>query len=210
VAGGAAVVVGALSAFLGKVWISRITNSESRKREAAITELKAQLECQGAELKAQLDRQTNELRARLDISVQRTVLVDKVQFEHEYEIYKKAWERLFALQQATLQLRPVLDHFDPAESKEDRMRKRIGNVLKPYNEFSALIETNQPFYPEVVYSALVAVRNKCHEEVIDFEYTERPHKEYWSEARKNQEEILALIDKACEAIRSRIAEVRVA
>ncbi len=43
VAGGAAVVIGALSAFLGKVWISRIANAESQKREAAITELKAQL-----------------------------------------------------------------------------------------------------------------------------------------------------------------------
>jgi hypothetical protein len=90
------------------------------------------------------------------------------------------------------------------------MRKRIGNVREPYNDFSALVETNKPFYPEKVYAALVAVRNKCHEEVIDCEFIERSHKEYWSEARKNQEEILALIDKCCEAIRVRIAEVRVA
>lgn len=221
VVGGAAVVLAALSAFLGRVWIARIANKESQAREEAVTGLKSQLERQGAEhkaeldrkaaeLKAELDRQATELKAKVDVAVQRTVLVDKLQFEHEYDIYRKAWEHLFALRQATLQLRPMLDYMDPSESKEDRMRKRIGNVKEPFAEFSRLIEINKPFYPEKVYESLVAVRSKCHEEVIAYEYTERSHKEYWSEARKNQEAILALIEEACVAIRNRVAEVRVA
>lgn len=199
VAGGATLLLAALSAFLGKVWIGRIANREAQMREAAI-----------AELKAQFDKEAAELKSRLDVATQRTVLVDKVRFEHEYEIYKKAWELLFALQRATLQLRPTLDHIDLSESKEERMQRRIGNVIKPYDEFSLHIETAKPFYPEDVYSALTAVRNRCHDEIIDYEFVERPQKEYWEEARKSQEEIVALINQSCEAIRNRIAEVRVA
>ena len=199
VAGGATLLLAALSAFLSKVWIARIANREAQQREAAI-----------AELKAQFDKQATELKSKLDVATQRTVLVDKVRFEHEYEIYKKAWELLFALQRATLQLRPTLDHIDPSESKEERMQRRIGNVQGPYNEFSLHIEITKPFYPGAVYASLTAVRNRCHDEIVDYEFVERPQKEYWAEARKSQQEIIALIDDACEAIRNRIAEVRVA
>ena len=198
VAAGATLILAALSAFLGKIWIGRIVNREMQRREAAI-----------AELKAQLDKQASEFKAKLDVAIQRTVLVDKVQFEHEYEIYKKAWVRLFALQRATLQLRPTLDHIDPSESKEERMRRRIGNVREPYNEFSSHVETTKPFYPESVYAALTAVRDRCDQEILDCQFVDRPQKECWEEARKSQQEIVLLISQSSEAIRNRIAEVRV-
>lgn len=172
-------------------------------------QLRSDLERRSSELKAQLDRQSAELKAQLDVSVQRTVFVDKLQFEHEYTIYKQAWERLFALQQVTLAIRPTLDRIDLAESKEDRVRRRLGSVAGPYNDFSNLIENNRPFFPEKVYEALVSVRNKCLDEISDSEFTDSPHKEYWAEARKNHSEIIDLINQACETIRSRIAEVRV-
>ena len=198
VVGGAAVIVAALSAFLGKVWIDRIASREAERRDAKL-----------AELRAQFERKGNELKAQLDVAVQRTVHVDKLQFEHEYEIYRKAWERLFALRQATMR-RPMMDHVDPDETKEEKMRKRIGEFRVPHNAFLEVVEMNKPFYPEKVYTALANVREKCREEVIDYEFTERSHKEYWTEARKNQDEILALINAACEAIRLRVSEVRVA
>lgn len=198
VAGGATVVIAGLSGFLGKVWIDRVAKKEARKREAELTKLRSELEQQGKELQAQLD-----------VSVQRIVHVDKVQFEHEYEIYRKAWESLFDLRQATLSLRPMLDHVERNESKEERMHKRIGQFSKPHNKFLQVVEMNKPFYPEAVYSALGKVREKCREELISYQYTERGHREYWEEASKNQEEILVFINSACEAIRTRISEVRV-
>lgn len=198
VVGGAAVIIAGLSAFLGKVWAERIAGREARVRNEKL-----------AELKASFERQSTELKARLDVSSQRQVLVDRVQFEHEYEIYKGAWAALFKLREVTLQLRPTLDSIDSNESKEDRMERRIGAFVAPFSSFTEIVETNKPFYPEKVYAALADVRDRCREEVIDYEFTERPAKDYWQEARKNQKEIVDSIDRSCEAIRTRISEVRV-
>lgn len=197
VAGGAAVVLAGLSVFLSKVWSERIARREGEARDRRITELKSQLDGQAAEIKA-----------KLDVAVQRTVHVSKLQFEHEYEIYKAAWDRLFSLRQATLSLRPTMDRLDLNETKEDRMRKRVAAFTAPYNALLDLVEKNKPFYPPAIYEALSAVREKCRHELIDYEYVERPNLEYYKEARKNQEEILQLIEEACEAIRKRVTEVQ--
>jgi hypothetical protein len=197
VVGGATVVLAALSAFLGKVWAERIARREGEARDRRI-----------GDLKAQIDQQAAELKAKLDASVQRTVHVSKLQFEHEYQIYRSAWEILFALRQATLSLRPIMDHIDPKETKEDRMNKRRLAFASPYNSFLDIIEKSKPFYPQQIYDSLSAVREKCHHELIDYEYDERPRSEYYKEARKNQDEIVALIDEACSAIRRRVSEVQ--
>jgi hypothetical protein len=147
------------------------------------------------------------LKARLDASVQKTVHVGKVQFEHEYEIYKQAWEQLVALRHATTGLRPVMDTIDPQESKEDRMRKRVRSFAEAHNAFLDVIERNKPFYPASIYDALSKVRERCREELIDYEYVERPNGEYYKEARESHEEIISLIDDACTSIRNRIAQV---
>jgi hypothetical protein len=198
VAGGAMVVIAGLSAFLGKVWADRIAGREARVRDEKL-----------ADLKASFERQNTELKARLDVAGQRQVLVDRVQFEHEYEIYRQAWAALVKLRRVTLQMRPTLDTVDLKESKEARMNRRIGDFIAPFNGYSEIVETNKPFYPQEVYVALANVRDRCHEEVIDYEFTERPAKDYWSEARVKHKEIVESIDRACEAIRTRIAEVRV-
>lgn len=198
VAGGIVVVLGALSAFLGRVWINRIANLETQAREEKLAELRSVFEKQNAELKA-----------KLDVGLQRTVFIDKLQFEHEYTIYKQAWESLVVLRQATLRLRPTFDSTDPNESKEERMKRRKGAFVEPFNACRDAIEKSKPFYSENVYAALSEVLTQCHIEVIDFEYTERPNKEYWAEARKNHESILKAIDAACQSIRTRIMEVRI-
>lgn len=196
VAGGATVVLAGLSVFLSKVWSERIARRDGEERDRRI-----------AELKAQLDQQGSLLKARLDASVQKTVHVSKVQFEHEYAIYKEAWEQLVALRHATTSLRPVMDRVDPNESREERMLKRAKVFAEAHNAFLDVVERNKPFYPEAIYEALSAVRKRCHHELIDFEYVERPSTDYFKEAMKSQDEILALIDAACTAIRERISKV---
>lgn len=197
VAGGATVLLAALSVFLSKIWVERIARREGEDRDRRISELRSKIDAQAAELKA-----------KLDASVQRTVHVSKLQFEHEYGIYKAAWERLFALRQATLSLRPTLDLYDPQETKEARMQKRMNAFTEPYNAFLDIVEKNKPFYPAAIYEALSAVLMKCHHELIDYEYVERPSSEYYKEARRNHEEIIQVIESSCHAIRARIAEVQ--
>ncbi|MBH2016811.1 MAG: hypothetical protein I8H88_10025 [Burkholderiales bacterium] len=196
VAGGAAVVLAGLSVFLSKIWAERIARREGEERDKRITELKAQL-----------DQQAVVLKLRMDAALQKTVHVSKLQFEHEYQIYKLAWEQLFSLRQATLSLRPVMDRFDLNESKEDRMRARMQAFTVPYNAFLDVIEKNKPFYPAAIYNALSEVREKCRHELIDYEYDERPKSEYYKEAMKNHEELLGLIEATCAAIRDRVTEV---
>lgn len=197
VAGGAAVLLAGLSAFLSKVWSERIARRDGEVRDRRI-----------AELKAQLDGQATEMKAKLDVAVQRTVHVSKLQFEHEYEIYKAAWERLVSLRQATLSLRPAMDWIDANETKEERMQKRVAAFREPHNALLEVLETNKPFYPIAIYDALSAVREKCRRELINYEYIERPSSEYYEEAQKNHAEILSLIEVTCEAIRNRVTQVQ--
>ena len=88
------------------------------------------------------------------------------------------------------------------------MRNRIRAFAESYNKFLDVIETNKPFYPDVIYKSLADVREKCRREQILYQYIERPTHEYYEEAMINHEEILTLIDTACIAIRNRIFEVR--
>lgn len=197
IVGGATVLLAGLSIFLSKVWSERIASREGEERDRRITELKAQLDEQAAEMKA-----------KLDVAVQRTVHVSKLQFEHEYGIYKAAWERLFSLRQATLSLRPTMDWVDLSETKEQRMQKRMAAFKEPYNAFLDVVEKNKPFYPPAIHEAMSAVRERCRHELIDYEYVERPGNEYYREAQKNHEEIIQLIEAACAAIRNRVTEVQ--
>jgi hypothetical protein len=196
VVGGAVVILAGLSVFLSKVWSERIARREGEEQDRRI-----------AELKAQLDQQNTLLKARLDASIQKTVHVGKVQFEHEYAIYKQAWEQLVSLKHATTSLRPVMDQVDPSESREDRMRRRAKAFAESHNAFLDVIEQSKPFYPNAIYEALSKVRERCHHELVDYEYVERPGSEYYKEAMKGREEIFSLIDGACAAIRERIAIV---
>lgn len=197
VVGGATVVLAALSIFMSKVWSERIARREGEQRDRRLTEWKAQL-----------DKQATEMKAKLDVAVQRTVHVSKLQFDHEYGIYKAAWEHLFSLRQATLSLRPMMDRVDSNETKEQRMQKRTAAFGEPYNAFLDVVEKNKPFYPPSIYKALSAVREKCRHELINYEYVERPRIEYYKEAQKNHEEIIQLIEGACDSIRNRVTEVQ--
>ena len=131
--GSASVLLIALGTLLGKVWIERIAGRETQTREAALATLRADFEKQGGAFQAQLV-----------VSTQRTVLVDKVQFEHEYEIYRTAWASLVPLREAALGLRPTLDHVDPGEAEADRQMRRLQGFAACFNAFYELVEANKP------------------------------------------------------------------
>ena len=198
IAGGASVVLCGLSAFVGRIWINRIANNERSEREAEI-----------ATLRANLERTNEDVIARLDAALQRTIHVDKLQFEHEYEVYRGVWKTLFSLREATMKLRPALDSVPTEESEEERVQRRIDEFRGPYNSFVEAVEENRPFYDDGVYSSLRNVLKLCRTEVINYQYKERSWSEYWKEAEASREAILGAIEAVCSAIRSRIASIRV-
>ena len=185
--GGYAVVLSALFAFLGRVWVLRIVERE----------------------KYALQRQLDETNRKLQSELDRDLHVSKTQFDAEFSNYKSIWACLVDLRASTLQIRPTLDYIDPDESKEDRLKRRLEAFRASFNALREQVEKNRPFYDSSVYDKLTGVVKLCHSEAINAEYHERPSHEYWREADKNRCEISAAIDETCESIRSRVSSVRV-
>ncbi|MGY1458610.1 hypothetical protein ACW5F0_08190 [Luteimonas sp. A534] len=186
--GGYAVVLAGLFAIIGKIWVSRIIERE----------------------RSSLQRQLDETNRRLQSELDRDLHIGKSQFDMELGNYKSIWACLVDLRAATLAIRPVMDFHDPHESKEDRQKRRMSKARDAFGFVQEQVEKNKPFYAPDVYEKAREVIKICHREAVYSDYTERPQHEYWDEAMKNQELILAAIEDACVAIRNRIWEACVA
>ncbi|WP_192022180.1 hypothetical protein [Shewanella sp. WPAGA9] len=194
VLGGTTVVLAALIGFIGKVWLSKIVENH-----------KSSLQQQLLDMQANVDA-TNK---KLDAELQSATYISRVQLEHEYKIYQEIWSLLVELKSATLRLRPLMDYVDPNQSQEERIRERLKVFAEKFNAVFKALEHNRPFYPHDIYEVLDHVCEKCRHESIDSEYIERNNSEYYKEARNNHQEIVDLINSACEAIRTRLGDVRV-
>ncbi|WP_158123487.1 hypothetical protein [Vibrio vulnificus] len=192
--GGTTVVLAALFGFIGKIWLAKIVENH-----------KASLQQQLLEVQTKVDATNNKLNAEL----QSATYISQIQLEHEYKIYQEIWALLVELKTATLRLRPLMDYVDPNQSQEERIRERLQDFAEKFNSVFKVLEHNRPFYPHEIYEVLDNVCEKCRHESIDSEYIERNNSEYYKEARKNQQEIVTLINSACDAIRVRLGEVRV-
>ena len=192
--GGVTVIVAALFAFIGKLWLSRIIEKDKHQLQKQILSINDELSTTSKKLEAEL---------------QRSIHIGKVQFEHEFSIYKEVWVTLIELRMATMRLRPALDHINPDQSEEERTKERLNAFYAPFQEFRNVIEKNKPFYSSKVYESLEAVLEVCYGESVDFEYKERKKSEYYKEARENHKKIIESIDRTCEAIRNRNNEVSV-
>lgn len=136
--------------------------------------------------------------------------VTKAQFDKEFEIYHEIWSALIPLRQHTMQLRPMLDQFDPKELEEERIRKRLFKFGEAFNVYHDLIEKNKPFYSEKVYLSLSKVLGLCYVEALDYgNKDDRNLKEYWQQQREKREIICQSIDDSCEIIRSRIESLSI-
>lgn len=85
------------------------------------------------------------------------------------------------------------------ESEDERMKRRISAFIGPFNTYQNLIERNKLFYAETVRRALLGVLYKCYSERADYEYKERPQRDYYEEARRNHEAVVLSIYRARQA-----------
>ena len=192
-------MVGGLATWLGNVWQARIAAKEGAARELLLEEVRSSLE-----------RANAERLAKLGAGLEHLVLIDRIRFEHEYEVYRTAWALLIPLRQSILAIRPILDHVDPAETEAARLLRRLHAVTDPYNNFLRVIQENKPFYDNRVFDALMQICNTCKVELIDAEFADsHTSMERWDKKTANEASILAAIDVACDMIQLRIAEVRI-
>jgi len=165
----------------------------TRKVESVKTEYMSQLE----KLKSELDK---------------TVYISKVQFEAEFNIYKEIWSELINLEHATKELRPMLDSgYKPGETKEQRKAERSKIAQEAHQSFVKLIDKYRPFYPQKIWEELNKLLNITWGEAVDY-FVGDPkadHCTYWKESKENMDNIVVEINLICEAIRNRLAEVKI-
>lgn len=197
--GGSAALAAALATWLGGIWQTRIAANEAAKRELMLEEVRSSLEAANAEKLA-----------KLGAGLEHLILIDRIRFEHEYEVYRTAWALLIPLRQCILAIRPILDHVDPNETEKARLARRLHAVTEPYNNFLKIIQENKPFYDKRVFDALMQVCTACQVELIDAEFANsHTFTVRWDKKTANEASILAAIDAACDMIQLRIAEVRI-
>ena len=184
-----------LAAFLGKIWLNRILNTERVKSDKILKEVQSGLDATNQRLKSELDK---------------GLYIHKVQFEKEFQIYEELWAELVELRKATLTLRPAFDMVNPKESEEDRKRKRLIRFSDSIGAFIDVTDKNRPFYSEDVYESMGNLWKLAHSESVQYKHSDPYSDSYWEKAQENRDTILTEIDKCCEMIRQRIGEVRVA
>jgi len=135
--------------------------------------------------------------------------ISSIQFEKEFEIYQNLWAFLLPMRLSVLNLRPMLDSYNPSESKEERQRKRLKKFYESIRAFRDCIESSRPFMDIIVYNRCVDVLKKSNAESIEYEVHDPKEQgiEYWNSQKNNHKEIENSIEEACEAIRNRLSNV---
>jgi hypothetical protein len=189
--GGGALLVGGLSAFLGKLWASRILEGE-RQRHA--------LEAKN------LEHKSEEILAKLEATLGWIEHVNQATFDHEFDVYRKAWAAAVDLRMTSIGLRPAFDSIDPKESEEDRKRRRLEAYSTAAKEMWNVFERNRPFYPEEIYKELSALASRARTEAIGYKLgnSQAQWQTYWEESQQAAKDIVSLTDNVCSALRKRL------
>lgn len=148
--------------------------------------------------------------AQLKKENEKKLLVHKLQFEKEFNIYSSIWKELIALKNSISQLRPEIEKTLASKSFDEIKRMILGKVSGHFTELNKLIEYNQPFYAEIVYVELVKIISLSKKEILSLKFQEdiKPI-DYWEDAKRNLNEIDKLSDTVCEAIRKRIGTLKI-
>jgi len=187
--GVAALILRALSGWLGKVWANRILEQDRARYAKEIEEFRQKGQ-------AVLER----LRTRSE----RELLIHRVQFEKEFEVYVKLWSGLVDLVAATSSLRPAIDHVDTSKTEDQIKQERLDELSKAYGTFKEIVHRYRPFYaPEVHDLARQLLRDAYHE-ALGYKYHDPRKIDHWEEALANVETVRREADQVCDAIRQRI------
>lgn len=138
--GGVTVVLVGLAAFLGKVWLKRISERE-----------KGEIQKEFARLQSELALTTKAVEARLAHSSN----ASKLQFEHEFKAFQQIWPVAVQLYDATMNLRHANG---VANSKRAEAFKAASEA------FGTVLKLHRPFIPRDVRSTLTQFADLCEDE----------------------------------------------
>lgn len=139
----------------------------------------------------------------------KAILVHKMQFEKEFEIYKELWPELMKLKGATLELRPICEVIREGQSEEEREIEKSENFNTPFKKCVNIFLQNKPFYPKDIYEMVEQIIKISRKEVYEWKDTKENRLSNYKNAEKNIEEISTEIEKVCLKIRDRIGLLKV-
>lgn len=181
---------------LGGYWTNRLLQHQRQKFDAALEEYKSKLTNSRNLLQAQIDR---------------TVLVNKVQFDTEFDALKTVWEKLTAAKLHMPSLRPLLDSADiSAELKTERLKDRLRAFMELKDDLVTAIENASPFYPQEIFDTLEKCRVEIDHEILQLRSgpSEERFTPHWHEqGYNNLQYFLGFYHEVSTAIRKRIASL---
>lgn len=184
----APVVIG-LAAWFGKLWASRILEKDRAKYQERIETLLADIRT----------RDTKEL------------LVHRLQFEKEFEVYKELWG-------AALRLAKVGTHFRMLQigplASEDQIKEDLSTAS---THFNTVVFDNRPFYAPQVYETAKTIINELSEILLTHNHLKQIDRHHdMTEAQQDKavemkmkierslDAINALLGTLCDVIRQRV------
>jgi hypothetical protein len=141
--------------------------------------------------------------------IEKQLLVHRLQFEKEFNIYNELWAKLVDLRAVITLLRPKVGTNEPGKNYDETVQIRLDKAIKIGNEVIEMVEKNKPFYAKAIYFELLKIIKIIRAEVIEVTHGDRRQQDYWVGGEKNIGELLPQIEVVCEAIRERIGNIEV-
>lgn len=174
-------LVGPLSAWLGKIWAERIIQKDRVRFEMQMQTLLHDLRTRG----------------------EKEVLVHRLQFEKEFEIYLGLWKELLRAGRAAGEFRAL--KFDSGKSREQELEE----LRQAINTFKDRVYDYRPFYAPSIYDLTTELLKKLrtvHHTACDERRADREE----DRTETLLDEVNEAIPQICDAIRKRIFPVRAA
>ena len=135
--------------------------------------------------------------------------IHQTRYQNEFKILLDLSEKLIALRDSALSLRPAMDYANPDESEDERKRIRLNRYHDAAIAAYKIYETRKPFYPEEIYNGIRELDKVVWKEVV--QYKSRSDSEgrgfdleYWEKAEVNAEAIKEIADSIIISIQNRI------
>jgi len=136
--------------------------------------------------------------------------IHSFRYEREFDILLKLSDKLVECKEAVMVLRPIIDYLPLDKSKDEVDQERLNDFADKFTDLRMFMEKRRAFYPRMIYDQLQSIVDLALKEGLSSKYKHEAgntySKEYWKEARKNQNDISTSILKALESIRSRVNE----
>lgn len=150
-------------------------------------------------LKNEADKITND----------KSILVHKIQFEEEFNVYKELWPVLIKLRNVTHQLRPMIEYREASQTEDDIRIKKGTEFNETFNRCVVVFQENKPFYPEDIFIEVENIIKISRKEAIEWQHMPPRESEYYKNAERNMDEIISKIDTVCLKIRDRIGLLKI-